>query len=76
MSKSGRVYSEYDKKYQAQPEQVKKRVSRNKARKMMIGKHGKSKLAGKDIDHSDGNATNNSSSNLKIMKSSDNRAKK
>lgn len=76
MSKSGRVYSEYDKKYQAQPEQVKKRVSRNKARKMMISKHGKSKLTGKDIDHSDGNATNNSSSNLKIMKSSDNRAKK
>jgi hypothetical protein len=76
MSKSGRVYSEYDKEYQARPEQVAKRVSRNKARKMMIGKHGKAKLTGKDIDHSDGNATNNSNSNLKIMKSSDNRAKK
>jgi hypothetical protein len=76
MSKSGRVYSEYDKEYQARPEQVKKRVSRNKARRMMISKHGKSKLSGKDIDHSDGNATNNSTSNLKIMKSSDNRAKK
>lgn len=76
MSKSGRVYSEYDKEYQARPEQVKKRVSRNKARRMMINKHGKSKLSGKDIDHADGNATNNSRSNLKIMTSSDNRAKK
>jgi hypothetical protein len=44
MSKSGRVYSDYDKEYQARPEQVKKRVSRNKARRMMISKHGKSKL--------------------------------
>ncbi|WMM95741.1 HNH endonuclease [Roseobacter phage CRP-403] len=76
MSKSGRVYSEYDKKYQARPEQVKKRVSRNAARRMMIAKHGKSKLAGKDIDHSDGNATNNSKNNLKIMGRSENRAKK
>jgi len=76
MSASGRVYSEYDKKYQARPEQVKKRVSRNKARRMMINKHGKSKLSGKDVDHSDGNATNNSRSNLKIMSSSENRAKK
>jgi hypothetical protein len=76
MSKSGRVYSSYDREYQARPEQVKKRVSRNKARRMMISKHGKSKLSGKDIDHSDGNATNNAKSNLKIMDRSENRAKK
>jgi len=76
MSKSGRVYSDYDKEYQARPEQVKKRVARNAARRMMISKHGKSALSGKDIDHSDGNATNNSSNNLKIMDRSANRAKK
>jgi hypothetical protein len=76
MSKSGRVYSDYDKKYQAQPEQVAKRVARNKARRMMVKKHGKSSLNGKDIDHSDGNPTNNSTSNLKIMSRSANRAKK
>jgi hypothetical protein len=76
MSKSGRVYSAYDREYQARPEQVEKRVSRNKARRMMISKHGKSKLSGKDIDHSDGNATNNTKSNLKIMDRSKNRAKK
>lgn len=76
MSKSGRVYSEYDKQYQARPEQVAKRVARNKARRMMIQKHGKSALQGKDVDHSNGNATDNSSSNLKIMSRSANRAKK
>ena len=76
MSKSGRVYSAYDREYQARPEQVTKRVSRTKARRMLISKHGKSKLSGKDIDHSDGNATNNAKSNLKIMDRSKNRAKK
>lgn len=76
MSKSGRVYSDYDKEYQARPEQVKKRVARNSARRMMIQKHGATALAGKDVDHSDGNATNNSKSNLKIMDRSANRAKK
>lgn len=76
MSKSGRVYSQYDREYQARPEQVRKRVARNKARRMMISKHGKSALAGKDVDHSDGDATNNTSSNLKIMSRSANRAKK
>ena len=30
-----RVYSAYDKAYQARPSQVKKRVSRNKARRIM-----------------------------------------
>lgn len=75
MSKSGRVYSAYDKEYQARPEQVKKRVSRNKARRMMIRKVGKAALKGKDVDHKNGNATDNSSSNLKIMSRSKNRAK-
>ena len=76
MSKSGRVYSEYDKKYQARPEQVAKRVKRNAARKMMISKHGKSALKGKDIDHKNKNATDNRPSNLQIMSASANRAKK
>ncbi|WMM94905.1 HNH endonuclease [Roseobacter phage CRP-804] len=76
MSKSGRVYSDYDKEYQARPEQVKKRVARNKARRMMIRKHGASALKGKDVDHRNGNATDNSASNLKIMARSENRAKK
>lgn len=73
---SGRKYSAYDREYQARPEQVAKRVARNKARRMMIKKHGKAALKGKDVDHKDGNPTNNSKSNLRIMKRSENRSKK
>lgn len=73
---SGRKYSAYDREYQARPEQVAKRVARNKARRMMIKKHGKAALKGKDIDHKDGNPKNNSKSNLKIMSRSANRSKK
>jgi hypothetical protein len=73
---SGRVYSAYDKAYQARPEQVKKRVTRNAARRLMIKKHGKSALKGKDIDHVRGTEAGNSPSNLRIAKRSENRAKK
>ena len=73
---SGRKYSAYDRAYQARPEQVAKRVARNKARRMMIRKHGKAALKGRDIDHKDGNPLNNSKSNLKIMDRSKNRSKK
>lgn len=73
---SGRKYSEYDKKYQAQPAQVAKRVARNAARRMLIKNKGKSALKGKDVDHKDGNPGNNSASNLKIMSKSANRSKK
>lgn len=76
MSKSGRVYSAYDKEYQARPEQVKKRVSRNAARRMMIQKHGKAALKGKDVDHKNQNATDNKTSNLRLEKISSNRARK
>ena len=48
---SGRVYSAYDKAYQAEPKQVKKRVARNKARRRMTKKVGKAALAGKDVWH-------------------------
>lgn len=73
---SGRVYSDYDRKYQAQPEQKKKRAARNAARQLMIKKHGKKALRGKDVDHQNGNARDNTLSNLKIMKRSKNRSKK
>lgn len=76
MSRSGRKYSAYDREYQARPEQVKKRVARNAARRLMIKKHGKAALKGKDVDHRNGTATDNRLSNLKIMSRSENRAKK
>ena len=76
MSRSGRVYSAYDRAYQARPENVAKRVARNAARRMMIKKKGKAALKGKDIDHKNGTATDNSKSNLQVMDRSKNRAKK
>lgn len=65
----------YDKKYQSSPEQVANRVARNKARRLMIKKHGKSALKGKDVDHKDGNPRNNSRTNLHITTEHYNRAK-
>jgi hypothetical protein len=37
--------------YQGTPAQIAKRSERNKARRLMEGKHGKVALAGKDVDH-------------------------
>jgi len=71
---SGRVYTDYDRRYQARPENIRKRVARNKARRMAIKKHGKAKLKNKDVHHRDGNATNNSKGNLQIISRSKNRS--
>lgn len=73
---SGRKYSAYDRKYQARPEQVAKRVARNAARRMMIRKHGKSALKGKDVDHKNGKPTDNRKSNLQVISKKANRSKK
>ena len=73
---SGRKYSKDDKSYQARPEQVKKRVSRNAARRLMIKNNSKAALKGKDVDHKRGTEAGNGTSNLKIMSSSKNRSKK
>jgi hypothetical protein len=37
--------------YEDQPDQVARRVARNKARKAAIKKHGKAALRGKEVDH-------------------------
>lgn len=37
--------------YENRPEQVKRRVARNKARREAIRKHGKAALRGKEVDH-------------------------
>ena len=73
---SGRKYSAYDKAYQARPEQVKKRVARNAARRLMIKKHGKAALKGKDVDHKRGTKAGNGPSNLRIRSRKANRADK
>ena len=73
---SGRFYSEYDRKYQARRDQVRKRVARNRNRRRWL-REGKAKVGDrKDIHHKDGNTQNNSSGNLASMDQSKNRAKK
>jgi hypothetical protein len=64
---------EYD-NYHSKPEQRANRSSRNKARRKMA-KAGYN-LAGKDVDHKDGNPRNNSRSNLRIQSPSANRSRK
>ena len=65
---------EYD-NYHKKPEQRRRNDSRKAARRLMIKKHGKAKLAGKDIDHKDRNPKNNSTRNLRIQSKSANRSR-
>lgn len=62
--------------YQGTPEQIKNRTSRNAARRKMERTHGKAALAGKDVDHKDGNPKNNGKGNLQVTTKSYNRSKK
>lgn len=62
---------EYD-NYHSRPEQKKKRAKRNAARAKL--KKSGVNVAGKDVDHKDGNANNNSRSNLRVKSKSSNRS--
>lgn len=76
-AKKGNEYDAYDKKYQAQPEQVKKRVARNAARREMI-REGKVKVGdGKDVDHIRPleNGGTNARGNLRVQAASKNRGR-
>lgn len=73
MAKAKRDYQQ-ENKYKAQPEQIKARVERNRARAMMI-KAGKAKVGdGKEVDHktpiSHGGKT--VMSNLRVVSASEN----
>ena len=65
---------EYD-NYHKKPEQRRRNDSRKAARRLMIKKHGKAKLAGKDIDHKDRDPSNNAKSNLRIQSKKANRSR-
>lgn len=61
-------------KYNSQPEQVKRRMARNRARYAMV-KAGKAhKGDGKDVGHKGGNPMNNKMSNLKMQTKHSNRS--
>jgi len=68
-----RDYKKEYESYHKQPEQRRRNDSRKAARRLMVKKHGASKLAGKDIDHKDRNPKNNSKSNLRIQSKKTNR---
>jgi len=68
-----RDYKKEYENYHKKPEQRRRNDSRKAARRLMVKKHGASKLAGKDIDHKDRNPKNNSTSNLRIQSKKTNR---
>ena len=70
-----RDYKKEYESYHKRPEQRRRNDSRKAARRLMVKKHGKAKLAGKDIDHKDRNPNNNSTSNLRIQSKKENRGR-
>ncbi len=64
---------EYD-RYQGKPSQVKRRASRNAARAEMVKAGKAAKGDGKDVNHKNGNPTNNSLKNLENIPKSKNRS--
>lgn len=65
--------AEYD-RYHSSPEQKKKRASRNAARSEMEKSGKVRKGDGKDVDHKNGNANDNSKDNLRVTRKSNNRS--
>ena len=74
--KAKRDYKKEYATFQGKQEQIDNRSSRNKARRKVVAKKGKAAVAGKDVDHKNGNPKDNRPSNLKVMSKSKNRSKK
>lgn len=64
---------EYD-NYHGKPEQRKKRSKRVLARRKLMAEGKVSKGDGKDVDHKNGNAMDNSRKNLRVQSKSKNRS--
>jgi len=74
MADKKRDYKREYQNYQGKPDQIKKRASRNAARRKMQAEGKVSKGDGKDIDHKNGNPHDNSKSNLRVQSKSQNRS--
>lgn len=61
-------------KYKAKPEQIKKRVERNAARRKMEAAGKVKKGDGKDVDHKNGRTSDNSTGNLRAIPAKKNRS--
>jgi len=70
-----RNYAQEYANYHSKPKQRRRRSLRNKARRLMIKKHGKDAVAGRDVDHIDRNPNNNAYSNLRITSKTKNRSR-
>ena len=68
---------DYKKEYKASrtPARRKANIMRKRARRLMIKKHGKAALKGKEVDHKNHNTSDNSSKNLRIISKKANRKK-
>ena len=70
-----RDYKKEYRDFHGKPEQIKRRAGRNAARTLLTKRLGASAVAGKDVDHKDGNARNNSAKNLRLMSVKKNRGR-
>jgi len=73
--KEPRDYKKEYREYHGRPEQIRNRVNRDKARRLMIRQGRVRKGDGMEVDHKDGNPMNNNPNNLQIMSRTANRKK-
>ena len=67
-----RDYAKEYRTYQGKPKQIKRRASRNAARRKVLN----GRKSTKDVHHKDGNPMNNSRKNLSLTSKGRNRARK
>lgn len=75
MARAPRNYQKEYKDYQGKPEQIARRSSRNKARRAMEAAGRVKKGDGKEVDHKNYNAKDNSPKNLRVVSKEVNRRK-
>ena len=71
-----RDYKKEYREYHSKPEQKKRRAGRNAARRIMEMVGRAKKGYGKDVDHKNGNPTDNRKKNLRVISKSKNRSRK